>query len=226
MGHGGHGGVADLQAHGGDVPDADQDVGLQVLVGDVEDGRVEDGAGVVDLLDHQPVGEGRDVQHVQEGGLGHTDPVAGRDQVDVRDDFNRTLGNLGGDVQGLKERSLFGSKAGVLAGDHDIQGGEGASLCGGLDLVVQQHVPDGDEVLLGEDEADVALDVVEQVLELGVVGQVAADGLAHHGVFAHEDAGMASEGNADLLHLLGSDIVSIDLKFNNSKDQLFMLHLI
>ena len=38
------------------------------------------------------------------------------------------------------------------------------------------------------------------------------DGFAHHGVLAHQDDGMASKRDTDLLHLLRSDIVSIDLK--------------
>lgn len=36
---------------------------------------------------------------------------------------------------------------------------------------------------------------------------VAADGLAHHGVLAHEDDGSATQTHTDLLHLLGADIV-------------------
>ena len=56
--------------------------------------------------------------------------------------------------------------------------------------------------------------MVEQLLELGVVGQVSADGLSHHGVLAHEYNGMAAERDADLLHLLGADVVGIDLEKN------------
>ena len=37
------------------------------------------------------------------------------------------------------------------------------------------------------------------------------DGFAHHGILAHQDDGMASKRDTDLLHLLRSDIVSIDL---------------
>lgn len=36
---------------------------------------------------------------------------------------------------------------------------------------------------------------------------VTADGLAHHGVLAHEDDGSATQTHTDLLHLLGADIV-------------------
>jgi len=52
--------------------------------------------------------------------------------------------------------------------------------------------------------------VREQPLEVGVVVEVTPDGLAHHGVLAHEDDGLAAEGDADLLHLLRADIVGVD----------------
>ena len=42
--------------------------------------------------------------------------------------------------------------------------------------------------------------------------QVTTDGFAHHGILAHQDDGMASKRDTDLLHLLRSDIVSIDLR--------------
>jgi hypothetical protein len=53
------------------------------------------------LDDLEPVGEGRDVKHVQEGGIGHADPVALFDQVHVRDDLDGSLLDLGGDVKSL-----------------------------------------------------------------------------------------------------------------------------
>merc|ERR1712107_164563 len=162
--------------HGGNISDTAQDALLQVLVGDVQDGGVENGTRIVDLLDHQSVGEGRNSQHVQE----------------------------------LEEGSLLGTHTGVLGGHSDIQWSQSTSFSGSLDFVVQEHVSDGDEILLGEDETDVSPDVGEHQLELRVVGQMTTDGFAHHGILAHQDDGMASKGNTDLLHLLRSDIVSID----------------
>ena len=38
------------------------------------------------------------------------------------------------------------------------------------------------------------------------------DSFANHGILAHEDDGMPTERDADLLHLLRADIVSVDLK--------------
>ena len=50
-------------------------------------------------------------------------------------------------------------------------------------------------------------DVRQQFLQSWVVLQVAPDGLAHHGVLAHQHHGLPSEGHADLLHLLGAHVV-------------------
>merc|ERR1719322_483490 len=143
--------------------------GAEVSVGDVQDGRVEDGARVVDVPDDEPVGERGDVEHVEERGLRHADLVALLDQVDVLDDLDGSLLDLGGDVEGLEEGGLLRAEAGVLGRDDDVEGREGAGPGGGLDLVGQEVVADGDELLLGEDEADVAPDVREQPLEVGVV---------------------------------------------------------
>merc|ERR1719166_765143 len=159
MWHGGHGGVADLQADGGHVGHALHEGGLDVVVADVQDLGVEHGAVVIHLLENETIAEGGNLEHVQEGSLGHTHPVTSCDQGHIRDDLNGTLGNLGGDAQGLEEGGLLGTHAGVLGGHHHVQGGQGAGLGGGLHLVGQQHVPDLGELLVGEHEADILLDV-------------------------------------------------------------------
>ena len=77
-------------------------------------------------------------------------------------------------------------------------------------LVAGELLSDGREVLLGEDEADVLEDVRQEALKVGVLLQLAADGLLHHGVLAHENDGMATQADADLLHLRRADVVSAD----------------
>jgi hypothetical protein len=90
--------------------------------------------------------------------------------------------------------------------------GVGTGPSWGTHSVDQEEVPDGAQVLLGEHEPDVALDVGQDLLEGGVLVQVPADGLPHHGVLAHEHDGAAAHGQADLLHLLGAHIVGLHLK--------------
>jgi hypothetical protein len=77
-------------------------------------------------------------------------------------------------------------------------------------LVTRKFLSDDREILLGEDEADVLEDMWQELLEVGVLFELSADRLLHHGVLAHEDDGMAAQADADLLHLRGSDIVSAD----------------
>lgn len=133
-------------------------------------------------------------------------------------DFNCSLSNLGWDVQSLEERSLLRAKTCVLGWHDDIQRSQSSGTSWGTDLVGEEKVADVDKFFLGEDKADVALDVLKQLVQLGIVSQVSADGLSHHGVLSHEYNGMATERNADLLHLLGTDIVCIHL-YNEAEGQ-------
>ncbi|KAL3201853.1 hypothetical protein MRX96_042768 [Rhipicephalus microplus] len=87
------------------------------------------------------------------------------------------------------------------------RGGEGTSTGRRLHLVVDDLLAHLSQVFLGEDETDVALDVRQQLLQGRVVVQVSADGLADHGVLAHEQDGVLAERNTDRLHLLRADIV-------------------
>merc|ERR1719180_166012 len=130
-----HVGVVDGQGHGSNVSHSRGELGEQVSVSDVKDFWVEDTAAVVHLGDDQTVAEGADLEHVQEGGLGHADPVAGPDDVDVLDDLNGTLGNLGWDGQSLEEAGLLRTHTSVLGGNHDVDRGKSTSLGGSLHLV-------------------------------------------------------------------------------------------
>ena len=69
--------------------------------------------------------------------------VPGLDEGHVGDDLNGSLGDLGGDAEGLEEGGLLGSHTSVLGGHRHIQGGQGSRLGRGLHLVSQQQVPEG-----------------------------------------------------------------------------------
>lgn len=60
-----------------------QESGMQGSLCDVEHLRAVYAAIVINLLDDEPIGEGRDVQHVEQCGLAGTNLVASFDQVDV-----------------------------------------------------------------------------------------------------------------------------------------------
>ena len=73
--------------------------------------------------------------------LTKTHPVAGLDERHIRNNLDGSLGDLGGDGEGLEEGGLLGTHAGVLGGHRYVQRGESASLGRGLHLVSQQEVP-------------------------------------------------------------------------------------
>lgn len=204
------GGVTDLEGDGGNVLDTGNEVTDESILLDVQDGGVEDGTLVVNLDNGQTVGEGRDVQHVQESSLGSSDTDILLDQMDIVDDLNGTTGNLGGDTQSLEEGGLTGLHTGVTGRDVHINGGHGTSLGGGLDTVGENLVTDGLQVRVGEDETDVAADRGHKLLVVGVLGLENTDGTTDHGVLAHKDLGITTESLTDLVHLVGTDIVNVD----------------
>ena len=205
----GDGGDADRERDGGDGLDTAGEAVDEGLLLDVEDGRGEDGAVVVDLDDLHTVGERRDVEHVQQGSLGSSDLVADSDDLNVVDNLDRSSGNLGGDTEGLEERGLSGLHTGVSGRDVDVNGGDGTSLGRGGDDVGDDDLSDVLEVTRGEDESDVALDVGEQLLELGEVGHDGSESSSDHRVLSHEDDTLASERLSDLVDLLGRDVVDV-----------------
>jgi hypothetical protein len=195
---------------------------------DVENAWRESVALVVNLSDAHTVREGRDVQHVEEGGLGGSDLVSGLDELQIGRNFDGTTSDLGWDTESLEERGLSGFHASVTSGDVDIGGRNGTSTGRSGNLVGEDLVTDGLEVTVGEDEPDVAFDEWKETFVLGGIGNEALDRAAdlescesalrisspyitsHHGVLAHQDDTLAAEGPSDFVHLLGADIVDAD----------------
>ena len=202
--------VVEGQGDSCDGLDTREEAANELILIDVENGGREHVAVVEDLDDGHTIGERRDVQHVEQRRLGGSDTGTRGDDLDVRDDFNRTTGDLGGDVQGLEEGGLARLHTGVTGGNDNVLGRERTGTRGRSDLVGNDRLADFLEVLAGEDEADVALDVGEETLELRVLGEDRAECAANHGVLAHQDDTLATEGNTNLMHLVGTDIVDID----------------
>merc|ERR1719326_212605 len=194
--HRGRVGVVDGEGDGSNVHGAGEELANDNLVGDVHDSWVVGGAVVVHLGWEETVRERGDVEHVEEGGLGGADLLASLEEVDVVDNLNGTTADLGLDVEGLEEGGLLG-----------IEGG-GANTGRGGNLVVEKHVAHAVELALGEDEANVANNVGQQLGKVCVLSL--QNGAAHHGVLAKEDLALATEGNTDLLQLVGADIVAVN----------------
>lgn len=198
------------QRDGGNGSDTVHERVDQDLFFNVQDGGAEDVAVREDLNDAHTVVERRNVQHVQQGGLGGTDLGTGGDDLNVVDDFNRTSSNLGGDRKRLEERRLSGFHTSVTGGDPDVDGGDGSRSSRSGDLVGDDDLSNVLQVTRGEDETNVSLEEGHELLEGGEVGQDASEGSSDHGVLAHQDDTLASEGESDLVQLVGRDIVDVD----------------
>jgi len=177
---------------------------------DIKNVGRENGTVVVDLGDGHTVGEGRDVEHVQQGSFGSSDPCTGLDDLNIGNDFNRTSSNLGGDTKSLEERSLSGFHTGVSTWNVDIVGSDGTGSSGGGDDVGNNDFSDILQITGSENETDVSLDVREELLELRVFGEDDSETSSDHGVFTHENDTFSSERLSDHVGLLRRDIVDVD----------------
>ena len=164
------GGEADCQGDGGNIGDGVAEGLDELLFADVEDLRRESVALVINLDNAHAVGEGGDVEHIQQGCLGRTDLVAGLDELQVGGDFDGTTGDLCGDTESLEEGRLAGFHARVAGGDPHVDGGDGTSTGWSGDLIGKNLVADILELAVGEDEANVAPDVRDETLVLGMLG--------------------------------------------------------
>ena len=212
VGDGGLGGVPDGEGEGGQGLEGLSELGGKDVVGDVEDLGIEEGAVVVDGVELETVGEGRDVELLEEGGLGGGHLVSLGDENDVVDDLNLTTGNLGGDLEGLEESGLTGIAASGTLGDNDVAGGHGTDTGGGGTDVLLEDGADLTEVAVGPDEADVAAEDIDQSLlgGTGVLLEELLEDLAHHGVLSHEDLALAAETDTGLLELVRTDVIDLD----------------
>lgn len=210
VGNGSNGGVTSGQRDGSNLGDSTNKVADQSALLNVKNGGWEAGALIVDLNNTHTVGEGRDVQHVEQSGFGSTDLGVLGDKVDVGDDFNGTTGNLGGDTESLEERGLTGFHTGVTSRDFDIDGGNGTSTGRGSNTVGENLLTDILEVTVGEDETNVTLDEGKETFVLRVLRHVGLEGTTNHGVLTHQNDSLTTEGLTNLVHLVGTNIVNID----------------
>jgi hypothetical protein len=104
--------------------------------------------------------------------------------------------------------------------------GTGSGWCS--NLVGEDLVTDGLEIVVGENESNIASDVRKKTLILWGIRKEALDGttdlyesqnhhfhstvdcVSYHGVLSHQDNALTTEGLTNLVHLLGADIVNGD----------------
>lgn len=164
-GDGGFDGVAGGEGEACEVADS----GLELVEegGGVEgeDGLGQDGAVVVDAADLHTVLEGLHVELLEEGSLTGLDLLSLGADLEVLGDFDLSLHDLGGDVEGVEEVDLGGVEAGGAGGAGVVDGGDDthAGLGGdfvGFDLALE-FVDGG----VAEDEGDLLLEERGEDLE-------------------------------------------------------------
>jgi len=209
-------GHTELEGEGGNLGDGGLELSDDIGGGDVEGSGVVEETTFVDLGDDNTVEERLDVELGQEGDVGSGDAITLLDEVDLVDDFNSTLNDLGGDVQGLEERGLTGVETSSTRGDKDIDGGGDTRLGGSRDFELHDGGADFSEGTVDEDETDVTDEGVVQLDQVGnfLVGLVGVnvilDDLAHDGVLTDDDDTTTTDGHTDLLHLERTDVVDGD----------------
>jgi len=206
----GDGRITDLKADSSDVGNTLGNNSANISKSHVENAALIDETVVVDDAGDKTIAEGTDIELGKKGSLRLTDLLTGVDKSGRGKNLDLTLDDLSTDVKSLEEGGLSGLETSGTSRDDNIIGSNSAGLGGGTDLKRGDEVTDLVEVLVGEDETDVAIEVRKKVLNLRVLVDVLTDGLAHHGLLTHEKDGLAAKDRTDLLHLVAADVVALD----------------
>jgi len=214
VGKGGLSGDTDLTGEGGNVGDTTGELLHEELIGEIEDGGIEDGAILVDGHELQTVEKRLDVHLHEQDLFGKSNSLADFQDLDTGDQLNLTFDNLGGDVQSLKHSGGRGIQTGVTSGDVDDARGDDTGLGGGGELVLFDDVTDLVNIIgiVDEDETNVAPDNLNELLQVqfGILILFVSQAGTDHGVLAHEHGSGATELNTHHLHLSGTDEIGMD----------------
>jgi len=207
---GSNGWVTDLKTKSGNVGDTLGDNSANIGKSHVENLALIDKTVVIDNTGDKTVAEGTDVKLGKKGSLRLTDLFTSMDKGNRGKDFNLTLADLGTDVKSLKEGSLSGLETSGTSRNNDIVGSDGARLGGGTNLKGGNKITDLTQIVVGEDETDVAIKVRKKVLTGRILVDMLTDGLTHHGLLTHKKNSLTTKNSTNLLHLVAADIVALD----------------
>mmetsp|Transcript_44362 Transcript_44362/g.61691 ORF Transcript_44362/g.61691 Transcript_44362/m.61691 type:complete len:244 (+) Transcript_44362:508-1239(+) len=208
MGHGGNGWVANAKAKGGHTLHTEGKLAEHVSVGQLEQGGRVHKASIVHGDHVDTVGEGQDAELLQQQGFGRSNLFVLLQQMHRVLDVNLSLDNLGGNVQGLQELGLGGLQSGGACRQVHVSRSQGSGLGSGGHTVSLQGGPQGGQVIVGEHQTNVSIDLVQQGEHLRVaIFSIGAQSLADQRVLAHQEGGFTTQLPAQVLELLGSNIV-------------------
>jgi len=95
----------------------------------------EDGSIVINTEDFHTIHERFDVQFGEEGGFGLADDLSLLADLNILKNFNLTLLNFCGNVEGMEERNLRWVQTSGSRGNDDILRGDGSNFSGSLHFV-------------------------------------------------------------------------------------------
>jgi len=206
----GNGGITNLKTKSSDVGDTLGNNTTNIIKAHVENLALIDETIIIDNTGDKTIAEGTDVKLGKKGSLRLTDLLTGVDKSGRGKNFDLTLDDLSTDVKSLKEGGLSGLETGGTSRNNDIVGSDSTSLGGCTDLEGGNKLTDFAEILVGEDETDVAIKVRKKVLTGRVLVDVLTDSLTHHGLLTHEKDSLATKNGTDLLHLVAANVVALD----------------
>jgi hypothetical protein len=225
MGHGQGNDITQFQRKGGQSTASFLELGDETFGVEVDDGLIQHASVVIDGDDFHTVREGIEVHLGQKGTFGGTDDLAGDQHLDFFLDFNHTLVDLGGDLEGMEERDLGGVHSGGSGGDDNLGVGDFSDLGGGLSTVGLDHGLEVEDTGVGEDDSELVGQVFFQDVEFGHGGSelvevvevlhVLVEGggsqgkaFFDHGVLSDDEFGATGEEvTSDLLDLVGGHVV-------------------
>jgi len=221
--------VSGTKRDGGAVGNTGRELSEDGSRGNGEDCGVEELSVLEDLFDSHFVFERSDLQFIEEGSLSGGDLISFGNNIEIVEDFNLGLDNLGSDTEVTEETSLSRIKTGGTGGDSDLLGGNGTDTGGGFSDLRVEDIEDITEVVVGEDDGGVSLELRNNLIEVGHVGPVSValfvvrsislsgfsvelhNRLLHHSVLTTDE--LSSEGSHGSSHdanLLGGNVIGVN----------------
>jgi hypothetical protein len=221
--------VSGSERDGGAVGNTGGELSEDGLGGDGEDCGVEELSVLEDLADSHFVFERSNLQFIEEGGLSGGDLISFGNNIEIVEDFNLGLDNLGSNTEVTEETSLSRIKTGGTGGDSDLLGGNGTDTGGGFSDLRVEDLEDVTEVVVGEDDGGVSLELSHNLIEVGHMGPVSvalfgvrsisgsggsvelSDSFLHHGVLTTDE--LSSDGSHGSSHdadLLGGNVIGVN----------------
>jgi hypothetical protein len=221
--------VSGSDRDGGAVVNTGSELFEDGSAGDGEDCGIEELSVLEDFTDSHFVFERSNLQFIEEGSLSGGDLISFGNNFEIVEDFNLGLDNLGSNTEVTEETSLSRIKTGGTGGDSDLLGGNGTDTGGGFSDLRVKDIEDFTEVLVGEDDGSVSLELRYNLFEVFLLNPVTvalcgvrsislsggsvelSNSLLHHGVLTTDE--LSSEGSHGSSHdadLLGGNVIGVN----------------